>query len=313
KEKKADVESKSIIQVPDVRLSYLIRAVGEESSAYNSVMRISSLCENGSVVEQPTTKLPTLFIIPGLEGISSMMEPLSKNLDMQVLCLQYDMVGTSTTIEEMAASHYTLIEQRLSADQEFSIVGYSFGGLIAIEVLKLMEKNNRSGKLWLIDSAPQFLKMTTEFLIRGDNSPDQEIQVQLILRFLDLVWPHNKIDFINELYQVNTWEERLNYFFDEVPVDVVHNQNYQKQLLNSAYIKLKAILSYDGKPNGSLKTRALLIRPTEHVIPISEDYGLSEYFESAVTVHFVEGNHYSILENRKVAELISQSSSPKVL
>jgi len=108
KEKKTDVEPKSISQVPDVGLSYLIRAVGEESSAYNSVMRMPSLCENGSVVEQPTTKLPTLFIIPGLEGISSMMEPLSKNLDMQVLCLQYDIVGTSTTIEEMAASHYTV-------------------------------------------------------------------------------------------------------------------------------------------------------------------------------------------------------------
>lgn len=80
----------------------------------------------------------------------------------------------------------------MSADQEFSIVGYSFGGLIAIEVLKILEKNNRTGKLWLIDSAPMFLKMTTELAIRGDKTQDHEIQVQLIVRFLDLVWPHNK-------------------------------------------------------------------------------------------------------------------------
>jgi len=56
----------------------------------------------------------------------------------------------------------------------------------------------------------------------------------------------------------------------------VYSKDYQKQLLTSAYIKLKAIIDYDGKPNGSLKTRTLLIRPTEHVLPISEDYGLSE-------------------------------------
>lgn len=85
-----------------------------------------------------------------------------------------------------------LIQQRLSADQEFLIVGYSFGGLIAIEVIKLLEKNNRTGKLWLIDSSPQFLKMTTEIAIHGDKTQDQEIQVQLILRFTELVWPHNK-------------------------------------------------------------------------------------------------------------------------
>ncbi|XP_060866838.1 fatty acid synthase-like [Metopolophium dirhodum] len=313
KEKEADFEPKSIAQMPDVGLGYLIRAIGEESSAYNSVMRIPSLCEDGSVVEQPTTKLNTLFVIPGLEGISSIMEPLSKNLNMQVLCLQYDILGTASTIEEMAATHYTLIQERLAADQEFSIVGYSFGGLIAIEVLKMLEKNNRTGQLWLIDSAPQFLKMTTELAIRGDKTQDQEIQVQLILRFLDLVWPHNKTKFTTELYQINSWNERLNYFIEQVPDDVVYSKDYQKQLLNCAYIKLKAIINYDGKPNGSLKTRTLLIRPTEQVLPISEDYGLSEYFNSAVMVHFVEGNHYSILENKKVAELISQSSSSKDL
>jgi len=87
-----------------------------------------------------------------------------------------------------------LIEERLATDQEFLIVGYSFGGLIALEILKLLEKNNRTGKLWLIDSSPQFLKMTTELAIRGEKAQEHEIQVQLIMRFLDLVWPHSADD-----------------------------------------------------------------------------------------------------------------------
>lgn len=61
-----------------------------------------------------------------------------------------------------------------------------------------------------------------------------------------------------------------------VPDDVVYSKMYQKQLLSSAYIKLKAILQYSGNPAGSLKTPTLLIRPTEQVIPITEDYGLSK-------------------------------------
>jgi len=79
----------------------------------------------------------------------------------------------------------------LAVDQEFLIVGYSFGGIIALEMLKLFEKNNRTGKLWLIDSSPQFLKMTTELVIRGEKAQEHEIQVQLIMRFLDIVWPHS--------------------------------------------------------------------------------------------------------------------------
>jgi len=81
---------------------------------------------------------------------------------------------------------------------------------------------------------------------------------------------------VAELYKINTWEERLNYFIEQVPDDVLYSKDYQKKLLNCAYTKLKAVIKYDGKPNGSLKTHAVLIRPTEHVLPISEDYGLSE-------------------------------------
>lgn len=89
------------------------------------------------------------------------------------------------------------------ADQEFLIVGYSFGGLIALEILKLLEKNNRKGKLWLIDSSPQFLKIATELSIRGEKPQEHEIQVQLIMRFLDLVWPHNKTEVsLTELFSV---------------------------------------------------------------------------------------------------------------
>lgn len=107
KDKKTpDNEPNSVNQISVGGLNYLIRAVGEESSAYESVMRIPSLCENGSTVEQPTTEYSTLFVIPGLEGIASMMEPLGRNLNMQVLCLQYDIIGKSETIEEMAAAQY---------------------------------------------------------------------------------------------------------------------------------------------------------------------------------------------------------------
>lgn len=92
------------------------------------------------------------------------------------------------------------------------------------------------------------------------------------------------------MYQINSWDERLNYFIEQVPDDVVYSKDYQKKLLNCAYIKLKAILNYDGKPNGSLKTRTLLIRPTEQVLPISEDYGLSEVIS-------ILNNYYQIIKS----------------
>lgn len=75
---------------------------------------------------------------------------------------------------------------------------------------------------------------------------------------------------------MNSWEERMNYFIEKAPDDVIYSKTYQKQLLTSAYLKLKAIFKYDETPTVILKTPTLLIRPTEHILPITEDYGLSK-------------------------------------
>lgn len=75
-------------------------------------------------------------------------------------------------------------------DQEFHIIGYSFGGLVAMEVTKLLEAEGRKGRLWLIDSSPEFLKdITTISLLGKGENPDVELQVKIIIRFLDLIWP----------------------------------------------------------------------------------------------------------------------------
>lgn len=110
KEKKEEIEPVSKSQLSENGLDYLLRAIGDEANAYHSVIRIPSLCEDGDTVEKPLTEQHTLFVIPGLEGISSMMEPLAKNLNLQVLCLQYDITSNVTTIEEMAASQYPVSE-----------------------------------------------------------------------------------------------------------------------------------------------------------------------------------------------------------
>lgn len=94
-----------------------------------------------------------------------------------------------------------LIEQELVTNQEFLLLGYSFGGIVALEILKLLEKNNRIGKICLIDSSPQYMKAIIESLpIRSGNTREDEIQIYLITRFLDLVSPHNHFDVSSFIY-----------------------------------------------------------------------------------------------------------------
>lgn len=59
-----------------------------------------------------------------------------------------------------------------------------------MEVVRLLEAEGRKGRLWLIDSSPDFLKNITKLtLLSGGDNVQNELQVKIITRFLDLIWP----------------------------------------------------------------------------------------------------------------------------
>lgn len=84
---------------------------------------------------------------------------------------------------------FQYVTSRQPANEEFHIIGYSFGGLVALELVKLLEKEGRKGRLWLIDSSPEFLQTMTKLTLMTTEQADDEAQVKIILRFLDLIWP----------------------------------------------------------------------------------------------------------------------------
>lgn len=74
--------------------------------------------------------------------------------------------------------------------KEFLIVGYSFGSLIAIELARLLEANNFSGRLLLIDGAPDYIKFwINQYFIFA--SPD-ELQNIILLKILEVYTTVNK-------------------------------------------------------------------------------------------------------------------------
>lgn len=49
-------------------MNYFMRLIGDESQASKPIVRIPSLLDNGSTVEVPVQKCPTVFVLPGVEG-----------------------------------------------------------------------------------------------------------------------------------------------------------------------------------------------------------------------------------------------------
>lgn len=93
------------------------------------------------------------------------------------------------------------IKKRLRPGSNFVIIGYSFGAVVAMEIVHRLELGGRQGVLYLIDGAPDFLKELSQKTMKVEDEKEgfQDLQIKLIERFIDLVSPQQN-DMVNFLY-----------------------------------------------------------------------------------------------------------------
>lgn len=280
----------------------LIRVIGDEKLSEETVVKLPSQQGANMVVK----KNSTLILIPGIEGSSTVMEPLAKNLFWHVYCLQYsNSHGQNNSISSIAQQLIPEIKKLIKLDEKFVIAGYSFGTIVAIEVTHILEKEGYLGNLILLDGSPDYVKtLLVEVFLNGDVSEDF-IQRSVLLRAASLLWSSESMKFQDKLSKANNWMERLNLFIDNSST-INYSKNYMRDVVNSIYCRTRAALAYEGPPEKSIKSSVSLIRPTESPsVYCSEDYGLSKFCIEEISVHILGGNHITLLENEKFGNILS--------
>ena len=89
-------------EVPLQPMQLLLQACGDEASVTQPVVRLPSASGRGTNVEDGFKAGPILFMLPGLEGMASNLEPLARNLKYQTVCLQLGYSNLGQTVEDMA-------------------------------------------------------------------------------------------------------------------------------------------------------------------------------------------------------------------
>jgi len=69
----------------------------------------------------------------------------------------------------------------------FTLIGYSYGSLIAIELVKRLEDHGLNGQLVLIDGAPKQMKAMIEQYI--PSSTQEELQNNILFSVIDILRP----------------------------------------------------------------------------------------------------------------------------
>lgn len=247
-----------------------------------------------------------IILLPGVEGSCAVMKSLASNLKGDVYCIQYT-VQTPMTAADMIEYSNQLVKSIVGNKSTFTLVGYSYGGWLAMEACHLMEqREGKIGNLILIDSSPEFLKAAASIWYKDKN--EDELQVYVLTHFLKLMTPEMWEKAETKFRELKTFETRINLALSITAVEKDYSDTYKRLIIRGMYHRAKALDQTKPFPEKCLTSAVTLIKPSKSKMKFA-DYGLFKYCTEPVDIYEVDGNHFSILQDDKLSDIITRKVS----
>lgn len=105
-----------------------------------------------------------IYVIHPLDGTVSTLITFAKAFDRPVWGLQCTLEAPSEKCNDLAEFYIKKIKS-VQGKGPYTVVGYSYGGLIGFEVAVRLQASGETVQLFLIDSSPFFIKYYTQSVI----------------------------------------------------------------------------------------------------------------------------------------------------
>ncbi|KAF5275320.1 hypothetical protein FQR65_LT16728 [Abscondita terminalis] len=285
---------KETVANTNVDIDFFYIVIGNEEDVNVPIRSLKSLVEDGAIA-------PTVYFLPGTEGVGTVLEPLAKNIDARVQCLQY---VYNTLEDDSVKSLSECCFSHIPPDETFKIVAYSYGCIVALELASMLEARGQRGTLILIDSSPEMMK---NVIIQRLNADSVAVVESAILSTLmqilvgnEEIYEHRKT-----IFKLDSSKERIDYVFNVVKENKRYSPQYLRQVLVKICTRMSSIMTYE--PSfPKLQSSVTLFKPSVSLIKdLENDYGLSKYCQSSIGVEVFEGDHITVLDNVEMARKIN--------
>ncbi|KAJ8946540.1 hypothetical protein NQ318_004676 [Aromia moschata] len=276
----------------------LFTTIGDVTENNLPYMRLKSKVEE-------TSSAPKVLIFPGIEGVASYYEFLSSQLDAHVICLQYSSESKEETIADMANAVIPVIEEHVTKDDPINIIAYSYGTLVALEAVSILESRGYKCSVICIEGSPKLMKGMLDAL---NMESTEVLETALACRLLSFYLPLEAVSTHQEsIFKCASWDERVELGIEIVKQNINVDQNHQRKVANRIYRRVQALKMYT-PAYAPLESDVKLYKAKYQVTDnIEEDYCLSQLFKKPVEFEVFEGNHATVLDNEELANTVAQN------
>ncbi|KYM98433.1 Fatty acid synthase [Cyphomyrmex costatus] len=287
-EKESDVEKLDVVK-------FLVGIIKNEDFISQTCLDFSSKNKN---------TMTEVFLIPGIDGCGTVFNRIAPYVKFSTSLLNYNTnnINSTTNIILETINHLTNVRKR---EKDFVMVGYSFGSIIAVELARRLEAMNFKGRLVLIDGAPEQVR---SIFAPFEDLDDADIQIVILTNIMESYSAGNTNEILMELKKCDTWDERYNVFAKQfLTLNTSVSSTNLKTLCTTVYKYSSAIRQYDPSMLPPINSPIILLKCTDpiNIRAIEEDYCLHKVTRNAVRVHYIDGNHVTILKNEKVIAAIN--------
>lgn len=177
-----------------------------------------------------------------------------------------------------------------------------------MKLAEILERKGKSGRITFIDGAPALLKAIVSEYIKEQN--DEAVQQGALLAIFSVISKASDDKFIAKCFKAPTWDEKVVALSSNEEALRLYGKEYLALMIHAIFNRIKIVLKSDVKICSAKRTVGTLIRPTTaSVNSISESYDLDVNFEEKLDVKYLEGNHFSILENPELVDNLNDLHS----
>lgn len=188
------------------------------------------------------------------------------------------------------------------------MIAHSYGSFVALKLAELLEKRGKSGRITFIDGAPAMLKTVASETYKAQT--EEEIQNAVLAFSFTVLFKTIDETFVKECLCQPTWKEKVEKATSHQEAQKAYNKDYLELMLNAIVKRVQIMLSSDIKLCSAERTQATLIRPTKATLSnATECYDLDVNFKDKVDVKYLEGDHFSVLENPEMIATLNNLHS----
>lgn len=190
--------------------------------------------------------------------------------------------------------------------ENYYLIGYSFGTTITLDIARLLENSGKTGRVLLIDGSPHMMQKLACQITQGHIS-EYNLEASIMSLALGTITLKEKRNYLQLILEAGPWAAKVEKFIELTRDDHKYSDDYSRLMLNTMIERVRLTINQDLSQITPIKGDIMLVRPTElSVQDIEEDYCLSACTEGHTKLKFLEGNHFTVMENPELPQLINQ-------